>query len=106
METLKQIRANIGKIMLIDICCAFFFFLLSLANFGFIVFLSLTGLILVLCIDFIIAYDFYEVAVEKGFTDTKYFWYCFITGVIGFTLVVALPNKAGASKGYDELPEL
>lgn len=51
-------------------------------------------LVLVLVLSFFIALWFYEVAKEKGHHDNKYFWICFWLGIIGWLLIVALPDRA------------
>lgn len=55
--------------------------------------LALAGIIIALFVDYYLAGCFFEVACEKGFTDTKYMWICFIFGVIGYLLVLALPDR-------------
>lgn len=55
--------------------------------------LALAGIIIALFVDYYLAECFYEVACEKGFLDTKYMWICFIFGVIGYLLVIALPDR-------------
>ena len=106
MENLKTLRGKIGSIIGISFVAAFLFFLMALAEPGFLVLVSLAVTVIGLCIDFIIAYDFYEVALEKGYQNTKYFWYCFILSAVGYILVTALPAKSVASNINDELPEL
>ena len=44
-------------------------------------------------INYIIAGYFYFAAVDKGYTDGAYFVVPFLFGVIGYLLVIALPNK-------------
>ena len=42
----------------------------------------------------ILAYEFNNVAAEKGYTGTnKYFWYCLLFSIGGWLLVCALPNR-------------
>ena len=40
-----------------------------------------------------IANCFYEIACMKGFRDKRYFWLPFLLGIIGYLLVVALPDR-------------
>lgn len=41
----------------------------------------------------LIAKEFANVAKEKGYSQKKYFWYSFLLGIIGYLLVVALPDR-------------
>lgn len=74
-------------------------------------------LVLVLIVAFITANEFQEVANEKGYNSSKYFWYVFLLGIVGCLLVIALPDrkhncetkkrKNYVSEDYnDELPDL
>jgi len=54
----------------------------------------LSALLFAIAIDYLIAKEFELVAIEKGYNDKKYFWYSFFLGVIGYLLVIALPNKS------------
>ena len=49
--------------------------------------------IFVLIIDYIIAKEFEAVAIAKGYSEQKYFWYSFLFGIVGYLLVLALPKK-------------
>lgn len=51
------------------------------------------GVIIALVISAIIAACFADVAREKGFEESHYFWLCFIFGIAGYLLVVALPDR-------------
>lgn len=54
-----------------------------------------------------IAKQFYEVAQKKGHYDKKYFWFCFLLCVIGYLLVIALPDRANTThSANDDLPDL
>ena len=88
------------------------------------VFLIVLGIIVLLIIDAVIAQMFYEAAVEKGFESRKYFWMSFLFCVVGYLLVIALPDRKGCgtaapqqrsaaapvqtrpAAAYDDLPEL
>ena len=72
-----------------------------------IILLSLLMAILVLWVDYLIAKEFYKAAQYKGYSEKKYLWICFWLGVVGYLLVVALPDR-GASINVvsDELPDL
>lgn len=54
--------------------------------------------ILVLTFLYIIAKEFAKAAADKGYTESKYFWYCFFFSVFGYLLVVALPSKEQTKK--------
>lgn len=64
--------------------------------------------ILGLCISFFLANQFYEVAIEKGYDDRKYYWFCFLLGLAGWILVCALPDRGNVSisADSDDLPDL
>ncbi len=53
--------------------------------------LAILGIFVI--INYIIAGYFYFAAVDKGYTDGVYFVVPFLFGVIGYLLVIALPNK-------------
>ena len=76
-------------------------------DFYFFISLIVSVSLLLLCLRCFIALEFFEISIKKGFTGSKYFWYCFIFGWIGYLMVIALPNKIAVknSSGY-ELPEL
>ena len=69
--------------------------------------LSLIILALAIWIEWYIAKQFYEVAKAKGHYDTKYLWICFWLTVVGYLLVIALPDRGNTSQAIsDELPDL
>lgn len=45
-----------------------------------------------LYIDYLIANEFYNIAKQKGYETKKYFWFCFWLGIVGYLMVIALPN--------------
>ena len=72
-----------------------------------IVYLLVLAIIIVLA--YYIAKWFFEVAEEKGYHDRKYFWICFWLGIVGYLLVVAMPDRGNGQQREiptDELPEL
>lgn len=71
------------------------------------VFLGIIGAIVFLCCDAVIAYAFAGVSDSKGHNGDKYFWFCFLFGIAGYLLVIALPDatKKEAEKEF-ELPKL
>ena len=79
--------------------------------------------VMMLGVDYLIAWEFYVIAKEKGHDERKYLWISFFLGIIGYLLVIALPdrkmkysidsnsthqgqNSTDASSTYDDLPEL
>ena len=69
------------------------------------------GSIFLLCVwyyvNYLIASEFLNVAKQKGYSDGKYYWFCFLFGVAGYLLVIALQNKnIIQSNTIDELPEI
>ena len=70
-------------------------------------FLIILGSILLLWILYLIAKEFYKVAQEKGYSEKKYLWLPFLLGMIGYLLVIALPDRGNTPKVIsDELPDL
>ncbi len=68
---------------------------------------SIVACALALWIDYLIAREFYFAAQEKGYPGKKYLWICFFLGMVGYLLVIALPNRASAKvEANDELPPL
>lgn len=62
---------------------------------------------LLLWIMYLIAKEFYKVAQAKGFYEKKYLWLPFLLGVIGYLLVISLPDRASdTNTASDELPDL
>lgn len=54
-----------------------------------------------------IALQFQVAAKDKGYIEKKYFWLCFLLGMVGYLLVVALPDRGKAAKTVnDDLPDL
>lgn len=43
-------------------------------------------------INYLITKEFYSISQQKGYNQKKYFWICFFLGIIGYLLVIALPN--------------
>ena len=70
-------------------------------------FLIILGSILLLWILYLISKEFYKVAQEKGYSEKKYLWLPFLLGMIGYLLVIALPDRGNIPKVInDELPDL
>ena len=66
--------------------------------------------VILLVINWFVAKQFHEIAKMKGYPERKYLWWCFWLGVVGYLMVVALPNRgnmpSNAIINTDELPEL
>lgn len=61
----------------------------------------------VIVLDYFISKWFSEAAKEKGYRSKKYFWICFCLGMIGYLLVIALPDHGMAGQcAINDLPEL
>ena len=88
--------------------------LIALLVLGILVFL-----VIFFWINYLIAKNFYMIAQQKGYAEGKYFHFCFWLGLVGYLMVIALPDRAAlASKEPsfqnrqqtnapdDELPEL
>ncbi len=56
--------------------------------FGFLIVLIIVA---VIAVNILIAKKFNAIAREKGHDD--YFWWCFLFGIIGWLMVVALPDR-------------
>lgn len=41
----------------------------------------------------LLASYFYEIACEKGFSEKRFFWIAFLFGIVGYLLVIALPDR-------------
>ena len=60
-----------------------------------------------LWIAYLVAKEFYLAAQAKGYSEKKYLWLCFLLGVVGYLLVIALPDRGNTPKVIsDELPDL
>ena len=69
------------------------------------------GSIFLLCVwyyvNYLFASEFSKIAKQKGYSDGKYYWYCFLFGIVGYLLVIALQNKNTIQNNdVDELPEI
>lgn len=58
-----------------------------------IIFVSAIGLIVVLVVNYVIADNFMTIAQDKGHNERKYFHFCFWLGIVGYLMVVALPDR-------------
>lgn len=72
------------------------------------------AVIVVPVVAYFIGKEFEYIANEKGYTSKKYFWWTFLFGAVGISMVIALPDRRGgtcaASSGLpmsdDEIPEI
>jgi hypothetical protein len=61
----------------------------------------------VIGVDYLLAKEFQAAALAKGYAQKKYFWLCFLLGMMGYILVVALPDRGNTHKAMEEtLPDL
>ena len=73
------------------------------------VYLIVLAGVLVLVLDFLVAWEFQKIAMLKGWTSKKFFFYSFFLSLIGYLMVIALPDRGGLAEGSYEssdLPEL
>lgn len=70
--------------------------------------LIVLGALAVLTLDYFIAAEFRAIAVMKGHTSVRYFWWTFLLGPVGMLMVAALPVVTASAENAvsDELPEL
>ncbi len=57
--------------------------------------------ILILIIHWFIAKEFYIIAIMKGFDERKYFWLPFLLGLIGYLMIIALPDRGSVDDTDD-----
>lgn len=50
--------------------------------------LIFAAVIIGIIVDYYVACEFQHIAMEKGFSDRKYFWYTFLLGMIGILMIV------------------
>ena len=63
--------------------------------------------ILAVLLQWVIAKEFFVAANAKGYHERKYFWFCFYLSLVGYLLIIALPNRGESdSIVSEELPEL
>jgi len=54
-------------------------------------------IIVAIYVNYFIAKQFESVAADKGYTGSKYFHMCFWLSLVGYLLVIALPDRGGNS---------
>ena len=71
------------------------------------IFLVIIAALIALWINYLLAGEFYTAALAKGYPHKKYFWICFFLGVIGYLLVIALPQQRHSiCPDGNDLPDL
>ena len=75
---------------------------MNISGIGILIVLVLVYFILA----FVIAGWFSEAAKEKCYSSSEYFWACFLLGLAGQLLVIALPDRGRGVDAYGEQPEL
>ena len=73
------------------------------------VYLWVIAAVMALLLDFLLASEFYKIAIIKGWASKKYFVYAFFFTLVGYLMVLALPDRGGYAEGSYEsgdLPEL
>lgn len=74
---------------------------------SFPILITLAIIAVAIWIAYLIAKEFYKAAQAKGYSEKKYLWICFLLGMVGYLLVIALPDRGNTSKPVsDELPDL
>ncbi len=70
----------------------------------FINLLIFIGALIILCIDYLMAKAFQKIAEEKGYSNSKsYFWWTFWVFPAGAAMVIALPDRnARQSSSYND----
>lgn len=58
-----------------------------------VIIIALIALGIAIAINYFVAGWFFEAVEAKGYHENKYFWICFCFGIIGYLLVIALPNR-------------
>ena len=73
------------------------------------VFLLIVACLALLVLDFFVAREFYLAAATKGWASKKYYFFAYFLNVIGYLMIIALPDRGSVSAGSYEsrdLPEL
>ena len=97
--TRNSSRAVLALIMAISIIATaiFGFFLLIDGEAMFVIGTVISMAFLMFSVNGFVAFEFSDVAEDKGYTGAKYFWYAFLLGCIGYLLVIALPDRGKIS---------
>ena len=73
------------------------------------IFLIIVACLAFLVLDFFVAKEFYLAAATKGWASKKYFFFAFFLTLIGYLMILALPDRGSIAAGSFEsrdLPEL
>ncbi len=70
------------------------------------IFLLIIACLAFLVLDFFVAREFYLAASTKGWASKKYFFYAFFLPVIGYLMILALPDRGSLSAGSFESRDL
>ena len=70
--------------------------------------LSIIPVIIFIVINWFAAGEFYKLAEDKGYHSRKYFWWPFLVPIVGYLLVLAMPDRGGEQYAVynNDLPEL
>lgn len=70
--------------------------------------LTVLELLIALVISWFAAREFYKIAEDKGYHGRKYFWWAFLMPVVGYLLIVAMPDRGQDVRAVvnDDLPDL
>lgn len=69
----------------------------------------IAGIIALLAVHYFVAEEFFKIAAMKGWSQKKYRIMALVLWIFGYLLIIALPDRAGASMTAvisDDLPEL
>jgi len=100
----KDISHNFISKGMLWVCFSVIIFLVALLLFELrehdagMVFAVMASTVFALSFDYIISKEFEYIANEKGYKGTRYFWYSFFLGFVGYLFVIALPKKDNPEK--------
>lgn len=57
------------------------------------IFLTILGIALAIILNCVIADQFHRCAIDKGYEERRFFWFPFFFGLIGYLMVIALPDR-------------
>ena len=60
--------------------------------------LIIISVVVFVAVVYVIAEEFQRIAQMKGHNEKRYFWWSFLLGVVGWTMVIALPDRAKEPK--------
>lgn len=74
---------------------------------GLYILIAIAITIAVLFVQYLVARNFADLAVDKGYAESKYFWFCFLLGLPGYLMVIAMPDYSKHEPAVSSaLPEL